>query len=234
MIGTFSAATLILLALAVCGAVADWVVVAVDGKNRAKVRWLTKGLAPTLLILALALHVVERPKPSWAVTVATFALCLCLLGDYLLLDSKRFIPGMIAFGTAHLVLILAFFVDQDWDARADDRTLFSGRIIAVVVILVAASLPGRRILSAAVRRGHGFVVIIYMVAITAMTFIAGMHTPAPYGWFAFIGALLFYASDAVLGWRLFVKGAPAGHGDLAVMIPYHLALGFIGTWALLV
>lgn len=234
MIGTFSAATLILLALAVCAAIADWAVIAVDGKSRDKVRWLTKGLAPTLLILALALHVVERPKPSWAVTVATFALCLCLLGDYLLLDSKRFIPGMIAFGGAHLVLILAFFIDQDWDARADDRTLFSGRIIAVAVILVAAALPGRRILRAAVRNGHGLAVIIYMVAITAMTFVAGMHSSAPYGWFAFAGALLFYASDAVLGWRTFVKRTPPGRGDLAVMIPYHLALGCLGTWALLV
>jgi uncharacterized membrane protein YhhN len=234
MIGTFSAATLVLLALAVCGAVADWVVIAVDGKNRARVRWLTKGLAPAFLVLALALHVVERPKPSWSVTIAAFGLCLCLLGDYLILDSKRFIPGMIAFGGAHVVLIAAFFADQFWDARADDRTLFSGRIISIAVIVVAASVPGRKILGAAVRAHHGLAVVIYMVAITAMVFIAGMHTPAPYGWFAFVGACLFYVSDAVLGWRRFVTQAPSGRGDLAVMIPYHAALGCLGVWALMI
>jgi uncharacterized membrane protein YhhN len=76
-------------------------------------------------------------------------------------------------------------------------------------------------------------VVVYMVAISAMVFVAGMHTPATYGWVAFAGAVLFYFSDAVLGWRVFVSKNPRPRGDLAVMIPYHLALGLICTWNLM-
>jgi hypothetical protein len=37
----------------------------------------------------------------------------------------------------------------------------------------------------------------------------------------------------VLGWRVFVSKNPSPRGDLAVMIPYHLALGLICTWNLM-
>jgi uncharacterized membrane protein YhhN len=79
----------------------------------------------------------------------------------------------------------------------------------------------------------GLAVVIYMVAISAMVLVAGMHTPADYGWIAFAGAVLFYGSDAVLGWRTFVSKRSKPRGDLAVMVPYHLALALIGTWAMM-
>ena len=37
---------------------------------------------------------------------------------------------------------------------------------------------------------------------------------------AIVGALLFYASDGILGWNRFVQPLP--HGRLAVMTTYHL------------
>lgn len=233
MIGTFSVVTLVLLAIAALGALAEWIVIAIGGSNVTKRRWLTKGVTPAFLVFAVALHAVERPKPSWAVTIAAFALCFCLLGDYLLLDSKRFLPGLAAFAAGHLILIVAFVADENWDVLADDRSVLSGRILAVVVILLAAAIPGRKILGKAIKAKMGLAVVVYMVAISAMVFVAGMHTPANYGWVAFAGAVLFYLSDAVLGWRVFVAKGPRPRGDLAVMIPYHLALGLICTWNLM-
>ena len=38
--------------------------------------------------------------------------------------------------------------------------------------------------------------------------------------FAVVGALLFYVSDAVLGWTRFVHDVP--HGRVVVMTTYHL------------
>lgn len=227
----FSATTIVLLCLAACAPVVDWITTA-TGNRRA--RWLTKGLPPALLVLALALHSVEHPKPTWAATIAAIGLCFCLVGDYLILDSHRFVPGLLAFGVAHLVFIACFVADLHWDLRDADHSMIPGRIVAIAVVVIAGSVPGRKILRAAARQRRLTVVLIYMVVIAAMLFVAGLHTAAPDGWLAFGGALLFFVSDSVLGWRRFVSRSSSTAGDLAVIVPYHLALGLIGAWALMV
>ena len=51
-------------------------------------------------------------------------------------------------------------------------------------------------------------------------------------WWAIVGALLFYVSDAFIGWSRFV--ASSRHQRLAIMTTYHLGqiglvLGLLGT-----
>ena len=59
-------------------------------------------------------------------------------------------------------------------------------------------------------------VLAYMGVISAML-VCAIGTGAP---LAIAGALLFYASDALIGWGRFVEARP--WGDLAVMVTYHL------------
>jgi uncharacterized membrane protein YhhN len=60
-------------------------------------------------------------------------------------------------------------------------------------------------------------VIAYILVISTMV-VAAVGTLSP---LAIAGAVLFYASDATLGWNRFVRPLP--RGDLAVMVTYHLA-----------
>jgi uncharacterized membrane protein YhhN len=86
----------------------------------------------------------------------------------------------------------------------------------VTVMVVAVGLP----LVAGVRRNDadmGPPVIAYILVISTMV-VAAVGTLSP---LAIAGAVLFYASDATLGWNRFVRPLP--RGDLAVMVTYHLA-----------
>ena len=59
-------------------------------------------------------------------------------------------------------------------------------------------------------------VAIYMSVISLMVVMA-FGTAVP---IAIVGAVLFYASDGILGWNKFVEPVP--HGRVAIMTTYHL------------
>jgi uncharacterized membrane protein YhhN len=55
------------------------------------------------------------------------------------------------------------------------------------------------------------------MAVISLMVMMAFGTAAP---IAILGAVLFYASDGILGWNRFVQPLP--HGRLAVMTTYHL------------
>ena len=90
--------------------------------------------------------------------------------------------------------------------------------MGLVVAVVAALVVGRRIVdgAAAADRALRIPVIAYMGAISAMvTFAFGTAV-----FFAIVGALLFFISDAVLGWTRFVS--QFSRSRQLVMVTYHL------------
>lgn len=147
-------------------------------------------------------------------------LVLSLVGDVLLLDDRRFVPGLVAFLAGHLAYVIGFVTHPDW------RWWAVGLAAIVVVLLVATA--GRRIVAGArgIAPALGGAVVGYLVVISTMALAAA---GAGNGW-AVAGAALFVTSDALLGWRRFVHEKP--WMGPAVMVTYHL--GQAGLVAFLV
>jgi uncharacterized membrane protein YhhN len=194
------------LALALAAAVTDWF--AVDSGRR-PLELVAKPLTMVALILAtLAADPGEPDARAWFVV----ALVMSLAGDVALMLKVRslFVVGLASFLVAHLAYVvgLAGF-------GLHGAGLLVG-LAVVAVMVVAVGLP----LVAGVRRNDadmGPPVIAYILVISTMV-VAAAGTLSP---LAIAGAVLFYASDATLGWNRFVRPLP--RGDLAVMVTYHLA-----------
>ena len=201
----------IAFAIAIALAITDWVGVA-TGRDALRV----VGKPGTMVALIVAASALE-PSPaavharSWFVA----ALVLSLVGDVLLmLPESFFLGGLVAFLAAHVAYIGGLVRWRGWPE-------WPWLAVGVVVVLGGALAVGRHLL-AAVRRDQPAMTVpvgLYLVVISAMV-VAAFGTAAL---LLVLAAMLFYASDAMLGWNRFVAPKPWAH--LAVMVTYHLAQG---------
>jgi uncharacterized membrane protein YhhN len=152
-----------------------------------------------------------------------------LAGDVLLMISleRLFLPGLAAFLLAHVFYITGF--------RAELTATNLWSLILLVFIAINASRLMRRIIGAMRARGENNLVlpvIVYGIVISFMLY-AAMSTTTNLAWTplaAFLvstGALLFVASDVILGWMKFVS--PVKNGRIWNIALYHL--GQIGLIA---
>jgi uncharacterized membrane protein YhhN len=202
---------LLLLALAIVAAVADWGAVHREAKL---LEYLCKPLALALLVAtALALD----PADDGVRKLFVAALVLCLIGDvFLMLPSDAFVFGLGAFLLGHLAYVAGFIADG----------LVASRLgIGIVVVALAIAALGIPILRA-VRAGDepamAGPVLAYMGVISLMVACAiGAGGPL-----AIVGAVLFYTSDACIAWNRFVSPdgrGPTAHPRLAIITTYHVA-----------
>jgi uncharacterized membrane protein YhhN len=181
-------------------AFADWVAVS---NKQTRLEYVAKPAALAALLLYAANGSGASP---WLIA----ALALSLLGDvYLMLPGDLFIAGLSAFLVAHLAYI------GDIDATT------GGRLLWLVVILVLTSPLSFRILRSVTDPGLRIAVSVYMLAIALMVGSA----VASGEWLAIVGALLFFASDALIAWNRFV--VPLPWAPTAIIVTYHL-----GQWGL--
>lgn len=203
---TTPAFLLVAMALALAAAVVDWI--AVVDKDR-KLEYLCKPLTIVLLIgVALALEPDSTTVRTWFVAALVFSLA----GDVFLMLKERdfFVLGLASFLIAHVAYVLGFLVGGVGILR-----LLGG----VVVAGVAVVLVGSRIVRAAQESDPQLVVPVmaYMGVISAMLAVAiGSGDTV-----AVMGAVLFYVSDALIGWTKFVRDFT--WAPLAIMVTYHLA-----------
>ena len=200
-----TSAAFLWLCLAVVVAAADWAAVHVDAR---KVEYLCKPLTMVLLIgAAVALDPADDAVRWWFVA----GLALSLAGDvFLMLPRDLFVPGLSSFLLAHIAYVVGMHV-------AGVTVL--PFMVGLAVVAVAMATLGRRIVGA-VRAGDEPVlagpVVAYMVVISAMVASAiGVGTPV-----LIAGAVLFYASDALIAWNRFV--GPTPHPRVSIMTTYHL------------
>ena len=200
-----------LVAATLVAAAVDWWAVAGD---RRRLELLFKPL--TLLLLIAAAWALPQPLSEQARDWMLLALICSLLGDVLLMaDERYFVAGLGAFLAAHLLYGIGL-------AQFDMAPAALGP--ALLLVAAAGWLVGRRILAGAAAQSPRlrWPVALYMLAISAMlvmAFATGL-------WAAVAGALLFYASDSLLGWNRFVRPLP--HGRLGLMVCYHLGqLGLV-------
>jgi uncharacterized membrane protein YhhN len=199
-----TAAAGVLLAITLASAAIDWVAVHHDHRP---VEYVFKPL--TLVVLtaaALALDPADPTVRAWFVV----GLVLSLAGDVLLmLPGDHFVPGLGAFLLAHVAYVVGLAV-----AGLDPLGVLAG----LLVVGAAFGLVGTRLLGGlrATRSELAGPVTAYMAVISAMVVCAFGTGDGV----AIAGAVLFYASDALIGWGRFVR--PVDWGRLAVMVTYHL------------
>src|SRR6056297_1311432 len=187
-------------------AAANWWSRIADGRRRLEV-WSKPLALIALIIVAVALDPADQLVRAWFVT----ALVCSLAGDvFLLYGDRYFVPGLVSFLLAHLAYTFGFIALGDWST--------TGFVVGAVMMALLAALVGIRIVVAARRKEAvlGPAVTGYLLAISWMS-CAAMATGSTW---AVVGAALFVASDAVLGWRQFV--AEASWMPVTIMVTYHL------------
>lgn len=187
-------------------ATADWWAVATA---RRPVEYVLKPL--TMVALIAAAVALPDPVTDAARWFIVAGLVCSLVGDvFLMLDPKYFLGGLVSFLLGHMMYVAGL-------VRFDD--LSTPMLLAgVLLVFVAAVVIGSRVVRGAGETDERLAVpvSVYMGVISLMVVTAfGTLVPA-----AILGAVLFYASDGILGWNRFVEPVP--HGRIAIMTTYHL------------
>jgi alkenylglycerophosphocholine hydrolase len=198
-----TASTWLLVATLVVAA-ADWWAVDTD---RRRVEYVLKPLTMVLLIAtALALE----PTSDAARLFLVAGLVFSLAGDvFLMLDDKFFIGGLSSFLVGHVMYVVAL-LQFDIEPPA--------LLVGVVIVLVASAVVGSRVVRGSSDTDPRLPVPVsaYLAVISLMVVTAIGTTIAA----AIVGALLFFASDGLLGWNRFV--APIPRARLMLNSLYHL------------
>lgn len=201
-----TAVAFLLMAMTLVATVCDWIAVA-DKDQR--LEYLCKPLALLgLIAVALALDPENEGVRTWFVAALIFSLA----GDVFLMLRQRdlFVFGLGSFLIAHLAYVLGFLVGGVEPVRVLGGLVVAGAAVALI---------GTQIVRAAQEREPDLVlpVMTYMGVITAMLVAAiGSGSGA-----ALIGGVLFYVSDALIGWSRFVK--EYSWAPLAIIVTYHIA-----------
>lgn len=196
------------LGAAVVLAAVDWVAVARD--NARVERWAK----PSVMVALITAVMLGDPEATPLSLLLAAALGASLVGDVLLLSPARFAAGLAAFLVAHIAYLGAFLLGPLHPLPAA-----IGAALGIAILV----LVGRPILAGATGAGMRRPVAIYFGAIVLMA-VSATASGSPV---AAVGAWLFVASDARLGWRQFVasgelRATTPGWHRLGVMVPYHV------------
>ncbi len=199
-------AAAVLLALTLVVAVADWIAVGLRNKP---LEYVAKPATMVVLIAAtVALDPVDPTARAWFVAALAFG----LLGDVFLMlpnQEKLFVGGLGSFLVGHLCYVIGMLVAG---------VSSGGLLVGFVLVVVSLATLGRHIVRG-VQAGHPELVVpvmAYVGVISAMVVAAFGRVSAP----AIIGALLFYASDALIAFNRFLDSRP--WMPMAIIVTYHL------------
>ncbi|MGH9113622.1 MAG: lysoplasmalogenase [Acidimicrobiales bacterium] len=199
-----TSAAFVLLTITLAVAVGDWA--AAHAGNRA-LEYVCKPLTMVALIaMALAIDPHDPTVRTWFVVALAFS----LVGDvFLMLPGDRFVPGLAAFLLAHVAYAIGMLVDG----------VGAGRVVMGLVVVGAALAVMGSALVRGLRATEPTLagpVVAYMTVISAMV-VCAVGTGRG---LTIAGAVLFYASDSLIGWGRFVRAQPCW--PLAVIVTYHL------------
>ncbi len=185
-------------------AVADWWAVYT---TRRPVEYVFKPL--TMVVLIAAAVSLTDPSSEAARWWLVAGLVCSLAGDVFLMLDDLFVPGLASFLVGHLCYIAAL-VNLGLEPVPT--------AVGVVVVLLCAAVVGRIVVRGASRTDRRLTIPVaaYITAISVMV-AAAIGTTIP---FAIAGALLFYLSDACIGWSRFV--GEFTQSRMAIITTYHL------------
>jgi uncharacterized membrane protein YhhN len=207
-------------------AAADWTAVsrrAMDpasaGARRAE--YVAKPLTMVLLIGAALAIADDQHASAYLVTTMVAALVLSLIGDVFLMlpeDSpaadRNFVLGLGAFLLAHIAYIAAFV-----RLHAHGGYAISFMITGLVLAGAMFATVGLRVRRAAAEEDPALTVpVLAYVSVISLMVVGAWWT----GDLRLIpGALLFAASDAMIGWTRFVR--KDWELDVPIIVTYHVA-----------
>lgn len=195
----------VLLALTGVSAAADWIAVY---RSEKRLEYVFK---PLVLVFLIAVAVVERDQAGDAAPWLLGALAFSLAGDvFLMLPRDLFVPGLGSFLIAHVCYVGAF------QPGLPD---FVGEWVAIAVLLLGGVLLFVRLLEGL--RSKALVELIAPVGLYAVVISVMAYSGLSYSGTAATGAILFYASDSLIGWSRFVGKIP--HSDVDIHVTYHCA-----------
>jgi uncharacterized membrane protein YhhN len=183
----------------------------------------------TMLVLIAAAVSLGSDDRTYVLLFTIAALVFSLAGDvFLMLPRDLFVAGLGSFLLAHVAYISAFLRDAPGIEPA----------VAVSVAVIAGAIYSRlfRGMLATGRQALAIPVAVYVFAISAMVVSALAAAGRP-DWstgrsaFAMAGALLFFASDGMIGWSRFARDFRWSR--VAIIVTYHLGqagllLGLLG------
>ena len=199
-----TATAFLLVALTAVVAVADWISVSMGARIAEYV------LKPLVMIGLLSVALTMDTSNDAARIAVVIALICSLAGDvFLMLPADMFVPGLASFLVCHVAYVVAMVALG---------LEFGWLVVGLVVVVVGIAAIGRRVVSAAraTDRALAAPVTAYVGVISLMV-VCAFGTARP---LAIIGALSFYASDAVLGLTRFVRGFERDR--IVVMVTYHV------------
>lgn len=167
---------------------------------------------PLALIALIGIALIGGAADDTAGRWLLLGLVLCLAGDVFLLGDSEpgFLGGLTSFLLGHLAYVVAFVT---LGLSSSAWGMIGLATLAVAFAWIAKVVP------AAHRQGGtglGGAVVAYTLVIGAMVVAAWMTGE----WLIGLGATTFLVSDTVLAVNKFV--GRVRHGDLAVMVTYHL------------
>ena len=142
------------------------------------------------------------------------ALACSLVGDVFLLPRvDRFVNGLKAFLVAHIFYVVAFV------ATGQTAWIMGGAVLATLGMVAV----GRPIVAGSAYEDErlGKAVVVYVVVLSIMVTVGVGALVA----LVSLGAVVFAASDGVLGWHRFVE--PIRHGRLLTHVLYHVGQALI-------
>ncbi len=169
----------------------------------------------TMLAIILLAFVNSSTPMNFYQQMIIAGLIFSAIGDVLLIDSKRFVQGLLSFLLAHICFIVAF------------SSVLSTPNLPSLVFYVAYLLG----FSAVLWKHLGKLklpVIVYSLTLAAMSWLALSKTIEHHNhhtFHAFIGSLMFVASDSLLAFDKFK--AKFRFAEILILSTYFLAQFFI-------
>lgn len=200
--------TVLLLGVALLSAIGDWIGVATDRQQ-----WV-HAFKPAVMVLAIGATLSLQDIATPLRILVVVAQVAGLVGDVALMKDK-FLPGAAAFGVGHILYIIAWlpYARPGWPLGA-----------AVIVMAIVIATIGRRVVTGCAQRSGTLAqaVAIYQMLLALMVVVAcGTENPVLAG-----AAVLFAASDTLLGWSRFVHENPRLR--VVVHVMFHVAqLGIV-------
>lgn len=169
-------------------------------------QYIFKPLTMIAIILPAILNV--SSPPTFYQKMIITGLIFSTVGDVFLIDSKRFIQGLLSFLLAHICFIIAFFSIPNLPSL-----IFYLSYVVFFHSILWKHLDNRKI-----------PVIVYSFALALMSWFAlsrYFELNDYKSWFAFLGSVSFVASDSLLAFNKFKSSFP--FAEILILSTYFIA-----------
>jgi len=163
---------------------------------------------PLTMLAIILIAFLNVPSPAFYQKMIVIGLIFSTVGDVFLIDSKRFVQGLLSFLLAHICFIIAFFSTPN----------FPSAIFYLVYVAFFLSILWRHLGKLKIP------VFFYSLAIALMSWFAlsrYFELNDYKSLLSFLGSILFVASDSMLAYNKFKSSFPLA--EILVLSTYFTA-----------